>query len=206
MDISLVEFKTTIDTAVLNKEIVVDNQEAYIHFGDVMKLCKAKIKEVDEERKSYTDPLEKSKKLLIAKAKEIIDPIESYVTKIQSAMGAYYLVEEKRRAEEQKRLEDDAIKKANEDAEKLAKETKTEVIVPTDVIVPVVEAIKTTKGQVSTTTGIKYNDFTIVDEMLVPREYLIVNESAIRDAINRGGIKEIAGIRIEEKVRFNSRG
>lgn len=205
MNADLIEFKTQIDLAVVNQPVVVQTQEDYTHWSDVMKLCKNKIKEVDEERKSYTDPLEKSKKLLIAKAKQIIEPLEQYVDKISNAMGAYYLEEEKKRQAEQKRLEEEAIKKANEEAERIAKENKTEVVVPCDIVVPVVESIKTTRGEIGTTTGIKYNDFIIIDENLIPREYLIVNESAIREAINKGGVKEIAGIKIQEKVRFTNR-
>lgn len=205
MDTEIVEFKTQIDTDVLNREIIITTQDEYTHFGDVLKLCKQKIKEVDEERKNYTAPLDEAKKRLMAKAHAIIDPIEEYIAKINSSMGAWYLVEEKKHAAEQKRLEEEAIKKANEEAERIAKETKTEVVVPADVVVPVVESIKTTRGSVSTNTAIKYNEYEVTDETLVPREYLILDDSKINNAINRGGIKEIHGIKIIEKVRFNSR-
>src|SRR3990167_1938958 len=185
MNVELVEFKTTIDTAVLNKEIVIVSQEDYTHYGDVMKLCKNKIKEVDEERKTYTEPLEKSKKLLIAKAKEIIEPIEKYVAKISDVMGVWYTAEEARRNEEQKRLEAEAIKNAKPE--------------DTDVIVPIVESVKTVRGEVSTNTAIKYNDYELVDLNEVPREYLMLDESKVKEAINKGRVAEIKGIKIVPK-------
>lgn len=190
-NLELVEFQTTINPEVLSREIIINNQETYTYFGDILKLCKNKIKEIDEERKTYTDPLEKSKKLIIAKAKQIIKPIEEYINKITKEMGNYYLLEEKKRQEEQKRLEEEAIKNA-----------KPEDI---DIIVPIVESIKTTHGEVSTTTGIKYNEFEIIDETLIPREYLMVDESKIKTAINKGGVKSIDGIKIIENVRFTNR-
>lgn len=191
MNAELVQFKTQIDTSVLNKEIVILSQEDYTHYGDVMKLCKNKIKEVDEERKNYTNPLEKSKKLLIAKAKEIIEPIEKYVEKISGVMSVWYMAEEKRRQDEQKRLEAEAIKNAKPEE--------------TDVIVPVVESVKTVRGDVSTSTAIKYNDFELVNIDEVPREYLMLDESKVKEAINKSGINSISGIKIIKKIRFNSR-
>lgn len=185
-----IEFKTSIDLEILSREVVISNQDEYTHAGDVMKLCKNKIKEIEDERKLYTQPLDESKKRIMAKAKSITEPLEQYIEKISKAMGDWFLVEEKRRREEQKKLEEQAIKEAGDNP---------------DVIVPIVESVKTTHGNVSTTTGIKYNDFTIIQEELIPREYLMVNESAIKEAINKGGIKEIPGVKIEEKVRFTNR-
>lgn len=185
-----IEFKTQIDTEVLSRDIIITNQDEYTHAGDVMKLCKNKIKEIDDERKQYTQPLDESKKRIMAKAKSITEPLEQYVAKISKAMGDWYLQEEKKRQAEQKKLEEQAIAEVGDNP---------------DVIVPIVESVKTTKGQVSTTTGIKYNTFEIVDESLVPREYLMLDESKIKEAINKGGVKSISGIKIVEQVRFTNR-
>lgn len=187
----IVEFQTTIKPEVLEKEVVVSSQEDYTYFGDVLKLCKLKVKEIDEERKTYTAPLDESKKRIMAKANAIIKPIEEYMEKINKAMGAWYLIEEKKRAEEQRRLEEEAIKNAPKEA--------------TDVAVPVVESIKTTQGNVGKNTAIKYFDFEVVNVNEVPREYLTLDESKVKDAINKGGVKEIKGLKIVEKVRFSSR-
>src|SRR3989304_9435160 len=100
-----IEIKTQLNLEVLNKEIVIINQDDYSRAGDIMKLCKNKLKSLEEERKTYTQPLDKSKKLIMAKFNETIEPIEKYVEKISDVMGVWYTAEEARRDEEQKRLE-----------------------------------------------------------------------------------------------------
>ena len=45
----------------------------------------------------------------------------------------------------------------------------------------------------------------VVDPMTVPREYLVVDEKAIRAAV-RAGVREIAGVRIYEDVEMAVRG
>lgn len=191
-----VDFTVVVDLKpeVLEREVLVTNKDEYTQAGDVMKMCKQKIKEVEEERKTFTAPIDEAKKRIMAKAKEITEPLEKYIEKIEKAMGSWYLAEQKRIAEENKRLEEEAIAKA-----------QAEQSTSTDIVVPIVESVKTTRGQVSTTTGTTYNDFELVDLSLVPREYLMLDESKVKEAINRGGVKEIAGIKIEEKVRFTSR-
>ncbi len=191
MNIELVEFKTTINPEVLNREIVITNQDEYTYWGDVMKLCKNKIKEIEDERKEYTKPIDEAKKRLMDKEKTITEPVKTYMAKIDQQMGVFYLAEEKKRQEEQKRLEAEAIANAKPE--------------DTDVIVPVVESIKTTHGQVSTTTGIKYYEFEIDNPIDVPKEYWKIDEDKIKEAINKGGVKEIPGIKIIEKVRFTNR-
>lgn len=186
-----IQITTNIKPEVLAREITISCQDDYIKAGDVLKMCKSKVKDLDAERKTYTAPLDESKKLIMAKFKEVIDPIEAYIAKIDKAMGDWYLVEEKRRQEEQKRLEEEAIK-------------NTPIDCP-DVIVPVVESIKTTRGNVATNTAIKYYEFEVVNPIDVPKEYWIIDEDKIKKAINAGGIKQIPGIKIIEKIRFNSR-
>lgn len=198
-------FKTELNLEVLNKEIIISSNDDYSHFGDVLKLCKNKVKDVEDERKEYTKPIDEAKKRLMAKEKEITEPIKAFIEKIETEMGKWFVLEEAKRNEEQKRLEAEAIAKANAEAEALAKETNTPVVLPTDIIVPIIESPKTTRGQVATSTAIKYNEFEVVDASLVPREYLMVDESKIKEAINKGGVESIAGIKIIPKVRFLSR-
>jgi len=95
------------------------------------------------------------------------------------------------RSYDQKRLEEEAIKNAKPE--------------DTDVIVPIVESVKTVRGEVSTNTAIKYNDFELVNLDEVPREYLVLDESKVKEAINKGGVAEIKGIKIVPKVRFTNR-
>lgn len=185
-----IEIKTQLNLEVLSREVVITNEQEYLQAGDVLKLCKKKVKELDEERKTYTAPLDESKKLIMAKFKETTEPLEKYIDKLSKVMAEYFVIEEKKRQEEQKRLEAEAINNAKpEDC---------------DVIVPVVESLKTSKGSISTTSMVKSYEFEIVNELEIPREYLMVDESKIKKAIN-AGVKEMKGILIKEVYKPKSR-
>lgn len=186
----LIKFTTVIDPNILNKEIVIQNQETFLHYGDVMKLCKDKIKEVDEERKAHTDPLEKIKKDWIAEAKLITEPIQKYVDKIADERDRFYRIEQARINEENKRLEAEAIANAK----------PTDV----DVVVPVVESIKTTKGQFATTTMIEKWTFEVTAPEEVDRLLCSPDDKKIQSLID-GGIREIKGVRVFNKFIQSSR-
>lgn len=191
MTLETIEFKTQINPDILSQSITIQTNDEYSHWGDVMKLCKNKIKDTEDERKEYTKPIDEAKKRLMDKEKQITEPIKEYIKKIETEMAKWFVAEEKRRQAEQKRLEDEAIANAKpEDC---------------DVIVPIVESVKTTRGDVATSTAIKYNDFELIALNEVPNEYLMLDENKVKEAINKGGVKSIAGIRILEKVRFLSR-
>lgn len=183
-----ITFKTTINNEVLSQEVVIDTEDQYKQAGDVLKLCKDKVKEVDTERKNFTKPLDESKKRIMSKAKEIIEPIKEYIDKVESAMGGWYVQEEAKRKEEQKKLEEKAIEEAGDNP---------------DVVVPVVESVKKTKGSLSTSSVIEYNDYEVVDETKVPREYLKLDETKIKQAVKIG--TQIEGIKIIKKTRIMSR-
>ena len=186
-----IEIKTKIKPEVLSREIIIESQEDYSSCGDVLKNCKNKIKDLEIERKTYTSPLDESKKLIMAKFKETINPIKEYIDKINSVMSKWYLEEEKKRREEQKRLEEEAIKNAPDDEP--------------DIEVPVVESVKTDRGKVATSTAVEYNEPKIIDESKIPRQYLDINLNRIKKAINDGGVKQISGIEIIKKARIISR-
>lgn len=191
MEIEAVDFKTQINTEVLTKEIIVTNQDEYAHWGDVLKLCKNKVKEVEEERKNYTKPLDEAKARLMEKEKSITTPIKEYMARIEAKMTAWFLEEDKKRQEEQKRLEEEAVANAKPE--------------DTDILVPVVESAKTVRSTVATTSAIKYNEYEVLDEMEVPREYLMLDDKKIKEAINKGQVKEIKGLKIIETARLTSR-
>lgn len=184
-----IEIKTQLNKEVIEQPIVIETQENYTNYADVLKACKNKVKELEEERKSYTAPLDESKKRIMAKFKEVVDPLESYISKVSKAMSDWYVVEEKKRKELQAQLEKEAVEKAD----------KTNP----DVIVPVVESVKTTKSGYSTTTMIKSYTYEVEDLTKVPREYLMVDDKKVK-AVIKTGIK-VDGIKIIEEFKPSSR-
>jgi hypothetical protein len=194
------EFKVSINQDILNREIIITNQDEFLQAGDVLKLCKNKIKEVEEERKSYTDPLEQSKKRLIAKAKAIIEPIEAYIDKINKAMSDWHIAQDKIRKEEEERIE----KEKNDYYKKCQEEGK----MPSDIDLmtkqPELIDTKTTKGNIATTSMVEKWDFEIVNPDEVERNLCSPDERLIRKAISDGA-RELKGIKITKSFKTISR-
>ena len=113
------------------------------------------------------------------------------MARIEAKMTSWFLEEDKKRQEEQKRLEEEAVANATPNQN--------------DIIVPVVESAKTVRSSVATTSAIKYNEYEVVNEMEVPREYLMIDDKKIKEAINKGQVTEIKGLKIIETARLTSR-
>src|SRR3990167_10478655 len=123
-----------------NHEVVVTSSEQYTHAGDVLKLIKNKMKSLEEQRKSYTAPLDEAKKSIMADFKEVMAPLEKLEATIKSTMITWASAEQKRLDEEQRKIDEAVLAKAK--AEKLSV-----------VDVPVVNTqIKTQRGAFSTNT------------------------------------------------------
>jgi seryl-tRNA synthetase len=114
--------------------------------------------------------------------------------------------EARRKAEEEARARkasaaeiEAAKKKAEEEAAKIA------VVAPTVVSPVVQDAPKVTRTESGSASQRKVWTFEVIDAAQVPREYLMVDEKRIRDAV-RMGTRDIPGIRIfeESKTVFRS--
>ena len=186
----IIKIKTQLNLEVLNREIKIITQNDYLKAGDILKLCKDKLKDLDNERKTYTKPLDESKKLIMAKFNETTEPLQKYVDKISSEMDKFYRVEQAKIAEENKRLEAEAIKSAKKS--------------DTDIIVPVVESIKTTRGSCSTTTMIERWSFSIVNPDEVERQLCSPDEKKLQGLVD-AGIREIKGVRVFNTFKPMSR-
>lgn len=172
------------------------------------------VKDVNNLAKSFTEPLDAAERDLKAK-------ISSYQTKlrIEQEKKAALAREEARRQQErieaeQREIREAAEVKAREAAEALKKETdaaaraalertiaeETEAAnAPVQVAVaPVIPEIPKT---VRTESGSAHQrmtwEFEIEDKSMVPPEYLMVDEKAIRQAV-KAGIRQIPGVRIFE--------
>lgn len=176
-----------------NQEIVVSNKEEYSKAGDVLKLIKNKIKKIEDKRIEYTKPLLDQKKVIDDDFKKMQEPLKDLVQKINSEMVRWNVAEQKRLDAEQRRIEKEAEKK-------IKKEGISEIEVP------IVNDIKSTKGDIATSTMTQTYDFEITDETKIPREYLMPDEIKIRKALreSKGTIK-IKGIKNLIINKINSR-
>ena len=180
----LQEIRLDVDEFLYNhQELKIENDEQYTQAGDVVKEVAMKVKKLDAKRMEYTKPLDETKKLIMADFKSVTDPLEEFCTLVKKKMLDYYKETQQRKNEEQARIDAEALEKARQGN-------------VSEVQVPIVnEEVKTQRGDVSTITIRKVWTFKITDETKIPRDYLVVDERKIREAI-RNGERRIDGVDI----------
>lgn len=173
------------------QDVKITTANEYTGAGDLLKQLQLKVKKVEEKRKEYTKPLDDLKKKIMDDFRQITDPLEQFITDVKVKMTDWYRLEQKRKDEEQKKIEAEALAQAKV-------ENKSEVVVP------VVNDIKTQRGDVATTTVKKVWKWELIDAQKIPREYLCPDPVKIGEAI-RSGVREIEGVRIYQDEQISIR-
>lgn len=164
-------------------------------------IAKAK-KTAEELRQFFVRPLNEQVRRINAFFKERTEPLERADTLVRGKMLAFQQeqVRRKREAEEAARRAAEA-----EQARRAAEAAAAGLPAPPPPPVPVaVEAPKTVRADLGTATAVHTWTFEIVDESLIPREFLMPNEKAIRAAV-RAGVRHIPGVRIYQDVSLQVR-
>ena len=181
------------------QQVVVDvpevtNSDQYRFATDKLKQAKNMLKWLDERRKKITKPIDEAKSQVMAEYKKSVEPINDFISSLNKAMIDYQDAEQRRLNIEQERIEEEALAKAK--AEGLS-----------EIQVPVVnEVSNSVRGSIAT-SFIKDNwMFEVVDESLVPREYLSVDPVKVNKAIKSAdGLRNIEGLNIYNERKVNSR-
>lgn len=190
----------------------VTNEKEEKDANDLLKIIKNAIKSADEERSSAGEWFRNKVTEINAKYKtEVIEPLTAAKDSLEKLIKPYALEKLKKRQEDERlareKLEREAIDKARELEKKgdhegadLALETAEKAV---DRIAQPT-TVRSTYGAV-TSSRIVYK-FALEDLSKVPREYLMLDETKIRKAINGDDrVKEIPGITIIEDVQITSR-
>ena len=202
-----------------NRAMVVDSTESYRHAGDLTKVALNQLKQLEEARLEMTRPIDKAKAVIMARHKEIAEPLQKFVDGMKQTMLTFARAEQARQAEadrlERERLaaeerlrqkaererveaqrkqdEADGIPDLGEPMHKPVESTIAATI-PTPPT-PKVQDIKTQRGTVAT-ASVKQNwQYEIVDAKAVPRDYCEPSRDHIRQAM-AAGVREIPGVRI----------
>ncbi|MEM3646834.1 MAG: hypothetical protein QW334_01630 [Thermofilum sp.] len=186
---------TVSDLAQRTEALVISSDEDLAWAGDQLAQIIGLRRRVEEKRKFFVDPLNAQVKQINAVFKRWLEPLERAERKLRDAIAAYKTEQERKRREQE-----EFLRKKREILERLARNKGVELAVPPPVdLPPVVSAVKTHTG--STVATRKVWTFRVVDLSLVPREYLVLDESKVRKAI-AAGVREIPGLEIyqEEKV------
>lgn len=176
------------------------------------------IRKLENARKEVTAPIDDLKKQIMAKEKELRADIEAEVSRIKSLNSAY-ATEQARKAEEERRRIEEAERRAAEAqvaAEAAAQAdpfgfnapSKTTSLAPTPLIpTPTVKTAHSSSNRV-----VEKWDFFICDVNLVPRQFLVADESRIRAFLAakkaegyRADEIAIPGIRISASMQVYSR-
>lgn len=208
--------------------LIVSTPEQEADAAGLLSTAKGNLKIIEDERKAFTVPLNKILKGINAASNTIKSPYEKMEFHIKGLMNQYQTAlslqlkkeEEAKRKKEreieerQRKIDEDKARalKIKDDAEREAALKKTEQaekrVEKSEALLankPTTEVGKTARSANGGTTSYKkVLKFEIVDPVLVPREYLVVNESLVRKAVNDGW-RNIAGVRIWEENQVVSR-
>jgi hypothetical protein len=169
-----------------------------VPYSERAKLLKQAAGVVEKARKQEKDSILQAGRTVDDWFARLAAPLKAAADTVVAAINAHQrkMLEEKRKADEAARRE----------AEERAKAEATPFDDPVPAPAPVVpikaaEAVRVvgSGGRVTATAQTVWKA-EVIDPAAVPRQYLTVNEMAIKAAV-AGGVREIPGIRIYEDVR-----
>ena len=153
-------------------------------------------KQVEEKRKFFVKPLNDQVKKINAMFKEYAAPLEQSDNLLRGKILTYRREQDRIRREEEERLRK-LQEKEQKRLEKLAE--KNGAPPPPPMPTPIIqEQAKTVHSDFGTVSAKKVWDFDVEDESKVPREFLMVNEKAIRAAV-KAGVRNIPGVKIYQR-------
>lgn len=131
-------------------------------------------------------------------AKGFQSRLSAIVASLRGKVGAYA-----QRVEMERRKAEEAARKAQEELQaKIDAEAKAANVEPVQIAAPAVPKQQTmVRTEAGSATQRKVWKHEITDEAQVPREYLVVDESKVRQAVKQG-VREIPGIRIYEHTEI----
>lgn len=217
------EIKTIIQAA---NELKVENDEQSQHAAKFLGDLKGELKRLEDMRKQLTTGLNDTLKKINNSFKLRSDPLKQADVIVKRKLGAY--MDEQRRiqeveAEKARAEQEEAEKKAREEAEKAAAEAakikdETERKKAEEEAAKKAEEAEQIKNQEpeveAATTSVRTDaglvsskqvwTFEVEDKSKVPEEFKIVDEKAVRKAVN-GGERNIPGIKIFQKTEIATR-
>lgn len=165
---------------------------------DMLIAARHATKEGDELRKTLTQPLDESKKRIIALFKPYMDRLNQGISVLTRELGKYH---------NQKRIEADAARLtalAEEAARLFAAEVTGEVLEP--LAKPAVpEVAKTSRTNLGTVSYREDYDIQIVDPDQVPRDLCEPSMPKIRARV-KSGVLKIPGVLVSRKTISTARG
>ena len=167
--------------------------------GILSEIARRKKKTVDA-RMFMTRPIDESKRNIVGFFKPFIEQFDKATAIIKGKAKDYYLAEEEKAKEAEKKRLIAEIKR-EEEIKKAEEENREPVVEEIPAVAEVKVPEKTVRGVAGgSMTAKTVWRFEIVDEKLIPDEYRIISEKLIGEAV-RQGLHEIPGTRIyQDKI------
>ena len=191
------------------EKIVINNQDQYKQAGEFFESVNALIKKAKECFDPIVEAAYKAHKQAVAKRDEVIKPLEQAKSKVKMLMIEYTekiareAAEAKRKAEEEerKKLEEQRLQQAIE-LENAGMKEAAEAVLETPVVPLVYLPAEPTLPKVNGFKSRTVWKFKIVNESIIPREYLIVDEVKIGQVVRAmKNLTKIPGVEVyEEKI------
>lgn len=191
-EVAVIEKDISKMTASLPTEIT--NEEQQAEASDFLAQLKARYKEVESQRVEFTKPLLDTKKKIDDEFKRTLTPLKTAIGAVTRVMADFH----KKQLEVARKEEERLQKLAEKRQARAEAQGKTPEYRPAPTVEQPEKTLRNDEGKAQTTFS-KIWKFEVVDETKVPREFLRVDESAIRRAV-AGGAREIEGVRIYEDV------
>lgn len=189
-----------------SQQITVKDAETETQAAMMLALVRTKLKEMDTERKFYTTPLDESKNRIMAKFKELTEPLKEIEVKIGAALSFYRMKVERERIEREAKLQAREDKKFEKQIEK----GKTPLVPePLQIHIEAQPKTVTTEAGKVTYTETWKADWEHIEFDKVPKVFngvqiLEINRVAVNRLIN-AGIRDIPGIPVVKDVQMRVR-
>jgi hypothetical protein len=189
----LIQYDLAIDGMVAeSQKIIVIDEASNVMAIELGGGAKKLNKTIEDYRKELVQPALDYQRSVNNLCKHYQDRLSTIEWDIKGKCSQY-----QQRVELERRKAQEAVRKAQEELQRqIAAEAKAANVEPPPIVTPVVpEAPKTVRTEQGSMTFKEVWKFEVTGTLDVPREYLIVDERLIRQAV-ASGIRQIAGVRI----------
>jgi chromosome segregation ATPase len=180
------------------RNVVISDAQSLERAKSLAKQAKLIENYIEDKRKELTKPILDRKKAIDDLAKSLTKDLTEAVKHLREQILFYEQEQERKRLEELRRLEEEKRRK-EEELKRMQMEGNIEQIEHIEKLAE----IETKAAELSEKSKNLREvwTFEVVDISLVPREYLVLDETAVRRAI-QNGVREIPGLKIFKKAQL----
>lgn len=178
-------------------KVVITNDVQAAKAGAVLAQIKTLEKELESQRTFFTKPLNDQVKKINELFKGFSAPLAKARALVTGKIIEYTTEQEKIAAEAQRKADIETRRVQNQLNKQAEKEGTEAPIVEAPIVAPVA-------NKIGNSSIVKRWTFKITKESLIPREYLMIDEKKVREAI-RSGERNIKGLEIFQESSLSTR-